>query len=144
MSFTYRNQPFKTVYLLGSAFYILGALSVWTMVYLLPAMRPRRSWTLKRALIVTLIRNAASVVYNTGLPAPTLPEVCEKDAHALGFIWVEAAPELIIGEVHDLAEQNGVKAVRVAGFWVGPRSPSGKADYHALPDERVIYHFHGE
>ena len=144
MSFTYRNQPFKTVYLLWSALYILGALPVWTVAYLLPAMRPRRSWTLKRALIVTLIRNAASVVYNTGLPAPTLPEVCEKDAHALGFVWVEAAPELIIGEVHDLAEQNGVKAVRVAGFWVGPRSPSGKADYRALPDERVIYHFHGE
>ncbi|KAI1789469.1 alpha/beta-hydrolase [Ganoderma leucocontextum] len=143
MPFAFRHQPVKTVYLLGAAVYVLGALPVWTVANALPSTRPRRSWTLKRSLVVTILRNAAVIIYSTSLQAPPTLEACEKDAHALGFVWVKATPDLVVGEVHELAEKNGVEAVPTAGFWIGPRGPDGNSDYPAGSDEKVVYHFHG-
>ncbi|CDO74475.1 hypothetical protein BN946_scf184979.g30 [Trametes cinnabarina] len=73
--------------------------------------------------------------------APPL-ESYEKDAPSIA--WVEPVPpELIVDEIHDLAERNGVKPMKVGGFWLGPKGSDGIAGQPAKPDERVIYYFHG-
>ena len=61
-----------------------------------------------------------------------------------GLVWVEPAPELIVGEVAECAKINGVQAERRAGYWFGKRGPDGKAGQRAGPDEKVIYSCHGE
>ena len=143
MSFTFRNQPLKAAYYLGFGVYMLGALPVWLVTNAIPAFRPRREWTLGRSLIVVSVRNVVDVFFKTSPPLSPPLEEFEKDAKATGFVWVKATPELIVGEISQLAEQNDVEAVRVGGFWYGARGADGEVGQPASPDERVVYHCHG-
>lgn len=83
-------------------------------------------------------------MYQTSLPAPIPLAKSEQNAKALGFAWVKASPELVVGDVGEFARKNGVQAERTAGFWYGPTGPDGDVDRRASPDEWVIYHLHGE
>ncbi|KAF7352697.1 Alpha/beta-hydrolase [Mycena venus] len=62
-------------------------------------------------------------------------------ASKTGFVWVEPAPHLIVGEIQHFAELNGVKSARAGGFWYTriPDDLAGKPS----PGEKVVYHLHG-
>jgi hypothetical protein len=57
-----RKQPVKSIFIV---YYILSALLVriplWTIIGLIPALRPRRSWTVSRVVIVRLYEYAIFV-----------------------------------------------------------------------------------
>lgn len=110
---------------------------------LVPAWRPRPSWTLRRNLIVSGFRAFIDILYSTALMQPPSLEKAAQDAQKLGFVWVDPAPELVVGEIKEMAEANGVEAKRIAGFWYGPRGSDGAAGQKAEPGEMVIYHMHG-
>ena len=130
---------------LGGVVYVLLALPVWAIANALPATRPKRSWPLKRVIVVRAFRVFINVLYSTSLLPSTPLEKLAENAAALGFVWVEPAPEeLIVGEVRELAEKNKVKAERTGGFWIGPRGPDGEHGQRASPDEKVVYHLHGK
>lgn len=144
MLFLFRHQPFNTLYTLCGVVYILAAIPVWALTYAIPSWRPRPSWSLKRSLIAKVCRAYIRVMFQTSLPT-TLPLAeFEKNAGALGFVWVRATPEFVVGEVQEIAQKNGVEAARIGGFWYGPRGPDGQAGQRASPDERVMYYMHGE
>ncbi|KAL7278968.1 hypothetical protein ACG7TL_006800 [Trametes sanguinea] len=142
MSFAFRQQPLKALFLLGTVAYIAVAIPVWALTNALPSWRPRRSWPLKRAVLVNLVRLYVGITYHIGAPPYPPLEWYEKDAPSIA--WVEpATPDLIVGEIRELAEQNGVEPVKVGGFWLGPKGPDGVAGQRAKPGERVVYHLHG-
>ncbi|KAI1790363.1 alpha/beta-hydrolase [Ganoderma leucocontextum] len=144
MPFASRNQPFSTIYTIVKVVYTLAALPVWFALDAMPAARPRKSWPLKRALIAHIARTYVDMLFQTSLPAPVPSATYERDAKALGFVWVPAAtPELVVGEVGHLAQQNGVTAERVGGFWYGPRDSNGNVGQRAVAGEKVVYHLHG-
>ncbi|KAI0075549.1 alpha/beta-hydrolase [Panus rudis PR-1116 ss-1] len=143
MPFAFRHQPLRTMFILGGVIYILVSLPVWLVLAAIPATRPRRSWSFKRAIFVRLLRPLLKIRYQTALPTPTPLTKFESDAKALGFVWVKATPDLVVGEIRELAEKNGVKAERVGGFWYGPRGPDGEVGQPASPGEKVVYHMHG-
>ncbi|EJF61521.1 alpha/beta-hydrolase [Dichomitus squalens LYAD-421 SS1] len=143
MPFAFRKQPLRLFYTIGFAFYLLAALPAWLVAYAVPTFRPRRHWSLTRCLMVNIVRSVIGSWYQTSLPSPTPLDVLAKDAKKTGFVWVKETPELIVGEILELAEKNGVQAVRRGGFWYGPRGPDGEPGQRASPDERVVYHVHG-
>ena len=143
MPFAFRRQPLSTIYILGAVVYSLATLPIWLVLDVLPFTRPRRSWPIKRALFARAARFWLHVMWQTSLPAPTPLSKFEQDGKALGFVRVNAAPELVVGEFLELAKQNGVEAKDIGGFWYGPRDSNGDVGQRASPKDRVVYYFHG-
>lgn len=144
MAFAFRHQPLRIVYLTGSVILLLFVrLPFWTVTNIIPAWRPRRSWTLWRTLVVNIFRVYVNIMYNTELVAVQSIEQCAVDSEKNGFVWVDPAPELVVSEIKQMAEHNQVEAVKTGGFWYGPRGPNGAVGLKALKNEKVIYHMHG-
>ena len=143
MSFPFRHQPLKAIYTISQVVYLVATLPVSLIFYALPSARPRKSWPLTRAMMARVVRTWIDTTWKTSLdPPPPLPHT-EQDATSLGFAWVEPTPELVVGEIAEIAKQNGVEPQRVGGFWYGPRDVSNRAGQKAAPGETVIYHIHG-
>ncbi|KAI0073107.1 alpha/beta-hydrolase [Panus rudis PR-1116 ss-1] len=143
MAFAFRHQPLKALYLFGTIVYLLGSLPVWVVLAAIPYTRPRRTWSFNRTLIARIARVYCNLLWDTGILPPTPLSEYEPNAKTLGFVWVKATPELIVGEISELAEKNEVKAERTGGFWFGPRGPDGEVGQRASSDEKVVYHLHG-
>ncbi|OCH88431.1 alpha/beta-hydrolase [Obba rivulosa] len=143
MPFAFRHQPIKTIYTVGTLLYLLCCLPVWTVVGLVPAFRPRRSWTLKRTLIVKSYRVLLRMMFNTAIIVPGPPDKYASTARESGFVWVDATPDLVNGEIRDMAQINEVKAEKTCGFWYGPRGSDGEPGQRASEGEKVVYHMHG-
>ncbi|OSC98290.1 alpha/beta-hydrolase [Trametes coccinea BRFM310] len=142
MPFAFRKQPLKAAFLLGSVVYIVFSLPIWALANALPAWRPRRSWSLGRAVMVKIVRTGVKIMFAIDPPQYPPLESYKKDASSIA--WVDPAPpELIVGEIRELAEKNEVKLAKIGGFWLGSKGPDGVAGQRAKPEERVIYHLHG-
>ncbi|KAI8996276.1 Alpha/Beta hydrolase protein [Trametes punicea] len=142
MSFFFRHQPLKALFLVGRSLYVIFAIPLWAITNALPSWRPRRSWSLKNALRVKLLRTGLKILFQVGIPEPPALDSFKREPNRV--VWIErAAPDLIVSEIRDLAEKNGVKAVKVGGFWGGPVGSDGVVGQRASPEERVVYYFHG-
>ncbi|OCH86779.1 hypothetical protein OBBRIDRAFT_814425 [Obba rivulosa] len=142
MPIAFRHQPLKAIYTTDSILYLLCFLPVWTIVGLVPAFRPRCSWTLKRTLIVKSYRLLLGMMFNTAIIAPEPQDKYALIACESGFVWVDATPNLVVGEICDKAQINGVKAEKTCGFWWGPRGPGRELGQRASEGEKVVYHMH--
>ncbi|KAH9934399.1 alpha/beta-hydrolase [Fomitopsis serialis] len=141
--FAFRHQPLKALYLTKTVASVFIRLPFWVATNLIPSWRPRTSWTLGRVIIVKLFEAYLDFMYATEvMRSPSLQESSET-AEATGFVWVEAAPDLVVGEILQMAEKNHVEAVRTGGFWYGPRGTDGEVGQKAAKGEKVIYHLHG-
>ncbi|KZV85713.1 alpha/beta-hydrolase [Exidia glandulosa HHB12029] len=146
MAFAFRSQPLKTLYLV---YVVLSVPFIrfpyWVAVSLLPSWRPRREWSLARAVSVRLLRTILHVTFDTDLsPKPHTPEQNSKIADQLGFVWIEPVPDdLVVGKVREAAKVNDVKPVRISGYWFGKRNSEGGFGHKAAPNERIIYALHG-
>ncbi|KAH9922556.1 Alpha/Beta hydrolase protein [Amylocystis lapponica] len=142
MPFIFRHQPFKGVVFVGSVLILLFIrLPFWTLINIIPSWRPRRSWSLGRSLIVQGYRSILGIAYTTSLPGP--PGESVRTTPSSGFVSVDASPDLVVGEILELAELNHVQPAKISGYWYGIRGPSGEVGYKAVPGQKVIYHFHG-
>ncbi|KAF8515447.1 alpha/beta-hydrolase [Gautieria morchelliformis] len=144
MPFTFRHQPFKTFYLTGTVIVLIFVrLPFWTLRNAFPSLRPRPKWSLGRSILVSVYRVFLDVMFDTTLLPNTPIAKAAEDAEKTGFVWVDATPTLVVGEVREKAAQNGVEAVRTAGFWFGTKKSDGKVGQKADDGEKVFYHFHG-
>ncbi|RPD61110.1 alpha/beta-hydrolase [Lentinus tigrinus ALCF2SS1-7] len=142
-----RPKALQVLHISAILLSVLARLPVWALTNALPAWRPRRTWSLRRAVLVHAIRAASYAIMdplNRELWLSPSLEECARDARKLGFVWVEPIPdEYVVGEVREMAEVNGVKPERIGGFWYGPRGEDGNPGQRAAPGERVVCHFHG-
>ncbi|KAF8888379.1 alpha/beta-hydrolase [Gymnopilus junonius] len=145
MPFVFRTQPLKALYLFFTVFSLLFIqLPFYTIRYAVPSMRPRRSWTLGRSLIIVALQSFINAMYNTTLMTPSDPQKSAAEGEKVGFVSIPAVPsDLVTGEVLDTAKINNVKAVTTGGFWYCPKGQDIKVGQKAEKDEKVIYHFHG-
>ncbi|CCM07010.1 uncharacterized protein FIBRA_09329 [Fibroporia radiculosa] len=143
--FAYRHQPLKTLFLLYTGVSLFVRIPFWITTNLLPSWRPRRSWTLSRTLIVNLLRVVSDTIFKTSVSIFSIdPKLLEQPLAAeAGLVWVDPTPDLILGEIKDAADLNGVTSTKVAGFWYGERGLDGVVGQKADPDEKVIYELHG-
>lgn len=116
---------------------------LWITVALLPVFRPRRSWSILKTLKVQLIRRLGDVTAVTG-PLFSEPDYRGIVSVADGAgIWVNPAPDLIIGTVKLWASVTGAMPVRVPGYWMHPRASSKPIGLAPIPGEKVLYSLHG-
>lgn len=83
-------------------------------------------------------------MYATQISIEQPIEYCPAGENNTGFVWVAPAPQLVVGELKELADANGVEAVRTGGYWIGPRLGAVPAGKQACAGEKVVYHVHGE
>lgn len=95
-------------------------------------------------MLVQAFRVFIDTMYSTSLLLAGSPEKAAAAADAVGFVWVAAAPELVTGEIRDLAEANNVQPTKTCGFWLGSRGANNEVGQKASANEKVIYHLHGE
>lgn len=145
MTFAFRSQPLKTFYVL---YFVVSTLVVrlpyWMLTSALPSMRPRRSWSFGRALLVRALKAGVMMQFDIGVSAGPDPEKQSRSASKLGFVWVEPVPsDFVVGDVAAAARTNDVRPARVPGYWFGERDASGGHGQRAAPGERVLYALHG-
>lgn len=58
-------------------------------------------------------------------------------------VWVEPAPELIVGDIKKYAEINKVEPARIPGYWYDRKGHSVPVGEKAQPNEKVLYYCHG-
>ncbi|KAI0088812.1 alpha/beta-hydrolase [Irpex rosettiformis] len=141
-----RYQPFKTLYLAYFAFiFLFFRLPYYIALSLFPWTRPRSSWTARRAILVRSLQDIVPVVFDTASfdVARIDPHSFSKIRDEVGLVWIDAKPELVVGEIKEMAERNKVDVENVAGYWYGKRdSETGRAGQRAGPDEKVMYALH--
>ena len=147
-NFLWHRQPFKAAYILWTAVTLIFLyLPLWALFALIPTLRPRRSLTFSRTLFIKSLQVLVPVLFNT-LSFDLLrlnPQYYSGKEEEVGLISIDAAPELVIGELREYAKKNGVAAAPVAAYWVGEREPfTNKVGYRARPNEKVILNAHGE
>lgn len=142
-----RHQPFKAIYIAYFTFvFIFFRLPYHILLSILPWTRPRSSWTARRAILVRSLQDIVPVVFDTASfnVARIDPHSFSKVQDEVGLVWIDAKPELIVGEIKEMAEMNKVDVEHVAGYWYGKRDPeTGKVGQRAAPDEKVMYALHG-
>ena len=140
-----RHHPFKFLYLFFGALILLVLLPFWTLIALVPQRRPRSSWTITRTLMVWTLQFYLPIAFRTYSYAATFqdPKKLERDPKN-GVVWVEPDEQLIVGEIKEYAQRQGVSAVRLAGYWYGERDAADQVGARARPGERVIYELHGK
>ncbi|KAI0915968.1 hypothetical protein AcV5_003432 [Taiwanofungus camphoratus] len=146
MAFEYRHQPLRAVYYVYYSISILFVrLPYWCLISLAPAWRPRRSWTLSRAVIIRALAAFTNMMFKTGL-RPNCANV-KKDARSanrLGFLWVDGVPQdMLKEEIANLAIVNGVSPSPIPGYWHGARGPNSEYGQRATVGEKVLYMLHG-
>jgi hypothetical protein len=147
MAFRFKNQPQKLLYILYSIITILAIrLPYWILVSVIPACRPRRSWSFSRSVAMKFMQASVPIMFNAGVfPPVSDPLKDEASADALGFVWVDPINEqLVVGEIAAMAKTNNVAPARVYGYWYGKRGRDGKHGQQAAAGEKVLYHIHGE
>lgn len=146
--FIFHRQPLKTVYLTYVAVTLIFVrLPLWFLTSLVPSLRPRSTWTIRRTLFLKSIQVIFPAVFNTGSfnRLRVDPRKFENDEDEVGLVWIDASPELIKDDIKEFAERNGVEAERVPGYWFGGRDiGTGRVGQRAHPDEKVILCLHGE
>ncbi|KXN89314.1 Esterase [Leucoagaricus sp. SymC.cos] len=145
MAFTFRIQPFKVLYLLlAVAFLLFIQLPFYTIYYAFPSMRPRRSWSLSRSLIMVALQSFVNTMYNTAPMTPPSPLEAEAKGESVGFVTIEPAAAVLVNEdIVEAAKVNNVTAVKTGGFWYAPKDREVTVGQKAAKNEKVIYHFHG-
>ncbi len=142
-----QRQPFKTLYLLLSAFLLLFVkLPVWIIRYSSSLRRPRPAWTLKRALIIRSIKEVFRIAGKVGrrsVKTPTPKEVPDSSLTDAKFVWLEPIPDdLFRGEIRRIADITGVEPARIPGYWL-LKKKSTWAGPKAQPGEKAVLHLHG-
>ncbi|KAJ7451008.1 alpha/beta-hydrolase, partial [Mycena galericulata] len=143
MSFPFRKQPWKALYIIYFGVSTLFVrLPFWLVKYAFPSNRPRRSWSLKQTLSVRGLEALVRLIYTKiGLPTPRDPRTLES---VDGFVWVDGVgPELVVGRVAATAKINGVAPARICGFWTGDCGADGRYGQAASTGEKVLYMLHG-
>ncbi|KAJ7182673.1 alpha/beta-hydrolase [Mycena crocata] len=143
MAFRFHTQPQKAVYLVFGVAYLIIRLPFWTIRNLLPPCRPRKKWSLGRALLVEIINAGTQIMLSTSIPAPPSLEKLGESIDETGFVWVQPSPELIVGDIQHFAEKNGVTSALTGGFWYGANGQGNSVGQRAAAEEKVIFHLHG-
>lgn len=140
MTFEYRNQPYKSLYLVYSALFILlWWLPYWTLISIIPSWRPRPTWGILRTIYINALRKFIEVLWAVG------HGIAESLPSSEGLVKIEALPRgLLVGELKELAERNEVGNEVTSGYWYQRKDRVGKIDESANPDEKIVYHIHGK
>ncbi|KAH6913973.1 endoplasmic reticulum protein [Coprinopsis sp. MPI-PUGE-AT-0042] len=146
MPFAFRHQPLKGLYL---AYALISTLFIrvplWFLFNLVPSMRARRSWSLKKAFMLNFVRHISQLSEQTG-PFVTMPNhTAITPGEDVNGVWISGADHLITPEIQALLDKAGVKPARIPGYWFVRRRDKTTLEpgANARDGEKVIMNLHG-
>ena len=145
------RQPSKVIYLICIVVAtVVIPLPWWFIYYSWPSNRPRKSWSLRRAINVRIMRQVTHLPMKLGVVVDGRDlslEVPQKELKAFNarFVWVpELEEEDIVGIVAEHAERVGVKSIAIPAYWILKEGLEwSPAHEKALRDEKTVLYFHG-
>ena len=142
------RQPLKTIHLLGFLVVACFQFPCWLIYYSWRPNRPRKSWTLQRAINVRIMRNVTQLLKLGVTSGRDLSlEVPQKELESLNarFVWVpELEKEDIVGMVAEHAARAGVKSIAIPAYWILKEGVKwSPAHDKAQKDEKVMLYLHG-
>ncbi|QRW15910.1 carbohydrate esterase family 10 protein [Rhizoctonia solani] len=136
-------KPFGSLYMLYKRIVIIAKIPFQVVSYLLGINKLRPSWTLKKVLILSALREVTYISEKTGINGGRdhTKEVVAKDCLDAHFIWVDGVPdELIVGEVKRLAQVCGAQSVCIPAYGFGRWNSTQDL---ARDGEKIILNLHG-
>ncbi|ELU45962.1 hypothetical protein AG1IA_00022 [Rhizoctonia solani AG-1 IA] len=136
-------KPFGSLYMLYKRIMIIAKIPFQVVLYLLGINKLRPSWTLKKVLILSALREYLDISEKTGINGGRdhTKEVVAKDCLDAHFIWVDGVPdELIVGEVKRLAQVCGAQSVCIPAYGFGRWNSTQDL---ARDGEKIILNLHG-
>ncbi|CCO37735.1 Esterase [Rhizoctonia solani AG-1 IB] len=136
-------RPFGFLYMLYKRILILAKTPFQAVLYLLGVNKLRSSWTLKKVLVLSAIREIINAPARTGISGGRdhTKEVAAKDCLDAKFIWVNGVPdEFVVGEIKRLAQTCGAQSVRIPAYGFGNWGSSGDL---ARDGEKIVLNLHG-
>ncbi|KAK2463212.1 hypothetical protein APHAL10511_004867 [Amanita phalloides] len=144
MVFAFRHQPLKGIYI---AYELLSTLLVrvpwWILRSTLRSWRPRKSWSLARALRVHIRRHLSKVSHQVGSPSTVPNHLAIQPGPNVNGIWVDAVPELITGDLRAYAANASVSSIRIPGYWMYEQGSSLEIASAPTAAEKLVYFLHG-
>ncbi|KAI0071718.1 alpha/beta-hydrolase [Panus rudis PR-1116 ss-1] len=145
--YEYRSQPWKTLYLTYQVITTpLIRIPLWIAYYIPHSTRPRPSWSLKRTIVVKLIKHLGYISTKVGkmnLGGAVHNHLVLDDGASVKGAWIAPTPHLITGDVKKWAADAGVECMRIPGYWLEKEGTSRDVGAPPLPGEKVLYALHG-
>ncbi|KAF9485002.1 alpha/beta-hydrolase [Pholiota conissans] len=144
MPYAFRRQPLKGLYLTYQLILTLFVrFPLWTIFNIPRALRPKRTWSWKRAMLARLIRLVNGLGDQVGSLLSTANHKAIVSGAGINGVWVGAAGHLVTGKLQTWAAIAKVASVRLPGYWVHKKGTSIKVGSTPQPGEKVIYQLHG-
>ena len=145
------RQPFKAIYIFGFAVTIVFIrLPWWLIYYSWRPNRPRKTWSLRRTILVQMLQHATRLVLGFGIVLDKRDlslEVPQKELKSLNarFVWIpELEEEDIVGSVAEHAARAGVESIAIPAYWILKEGTEwSPAHEKALVDEKTMLYIHG-
>ncbi|KAK7022564.1 Abhydrolase-3 domain-containing protein [Favolaschia claudopus] len=139
-----RQQPFKLFYLLFQLANTLILVPYWAIISIPPALRPRRSWSWARTMVVRVVRHMDVIQAQVGdFRKPHNHLALVNDIKYPG-VWVDSIPQqFVVGKAEMWASAVGVKPVRLPGYWTHQPGSDISPGAPFNPGEKVVYALHG-
>ncbi|RDB28750.1 Esterase [Hypsizygus marmoreus] len=142
MAYTFRYQPLKGMYLTYQAMSTL-LLRVPLWVLLAIWKRPKKSWSLKRSVLVKLLGHSMQMATSIGPISQHPDHLAITGGVDVNGIWVEPAPQLVTGRLKSWMFATSVEAIRIPGYWMHEQGSTIEVGAPPAPGEKVLYHLHG-
>ena len=147
--FRFPSQPLKLIHLFALFLTIpFIRLPWWLVYYSWRPNRPRKSWTLRRTIIVRAARRVFQLTFKFGVREdcdPSLDVPQEKlEPFNARFVRIPKLDEDIVGVVAEHATRTGVESIVVPAYWILKKGTNwSPAHEKAQNDEKVMLYFHG-
>ncbi|KAL9094922.1 MAG: hypothetical protein Q9165_002872 [Trypethelium subeluteriae] len=136
---TITYQPFKALWVLFAVSTTLIRLPLWTLLYLVPSLRPNPHWTLRQALGTRLVR---LVLYQSSLVQVKTPTSLTPGAEKSRFITIDpsSSPRSTSLFKGILTSDPAIRPLPLGATWY-PRAPTPSEA--ASTSTFTVLHLHG-
>ncbi|TFK20767.1 alpha/beta-hydrolase [Coprinopsis marcescibilis] len=142
MSFSFRQEPIKGLYLVYQLLTTLFVrLPLWALFNSASFLRARKSWSLKQAIMVKLLRHLDHIQASSFVSFPDHRAIAP--GKGVNGVWIEGAGNLITGDLKKLAEHASVSPTNLPGYWIHKKGTDIKVAAAPQPGEKVVLNLHG-
>ncbi|KAH8109567.1 alpha/beta-hydrolase [Phellopilus nigrolimitatus] len=124
---------------------ILARYPWWLLTSLLPALRPRKSWSIRKSVNLKFLHFLFNSIGRKQLKSRnTLPNHRElRLDNGVQGVYVSGVPELVTGKVKEWAAEAHVESIRIPGYWIHKKGQTIVMGQPPIDGEKVVYFLHG-
>ncbi|KAI0258216.1 Alpha/Beta hydrolase protein [Gloeopeniophorella convolvens] len=139
------SQPWRGVYLSYQLITtIFFRLPFWVLRNVPRSLRPRPSWSLKKTLMIKLIKHLSAISSRTdSLKRPLTDHTNVAQGPDIKYVWLNPTPDLLNTELRKWAAAANVAPVSIPGYWLDAPGEDVPINTPPHPGERVLYSLHG-